>query len=107
MKSCHFWQYGWTSECYAKWKKSDGGRNTIWSHYMWTLKQNKTKTKLIDTEKRLACARARGWSVGKMGEVSQRDKYPLIKQTSLEEIMYSIVTTVNNIEQHIWKLLRE
>ena len=44
--------------------------------------------------------------VGEMGEESPRHKVPAIKQISQGDIMYSMVTTVNNTVLHIWKSLK-
>lgn len=35
------------------------------------------------------------------------NQVPVIKQTSHWDVMYTMVTTVNNTVLHIWKLLRE
>ena len=41
-------------------------------------------------------ARGRGWRVSKMGKGVTRYKLPVIKQVSLGDVTYSMVTTVNN-----------
>ena len=40
--------------------------------YMWNVKKQTNKHKLIDTENKLVVARSGGWELGKMGEVGQK-----------------------------------
>ena len=47
-----------------------------------------------------------GSGVGKMGEEGQKVQTSSYK-ISLGDVMYSMVTIVNNTVLHIWKLLKE
>ena len=65
-------------------------------------KQNKKENKLIDTENRLVVARREGdgwWD--KQVKVIKRYKILVIKSISHGDLMYIMVTIVNNIVLHI------
>ena len=79
---------------------------------MWILnktKQNKTKktTKVIHTKKRLVGARGEGVGGWQMGKGNQKYKLRVIKYISNGDIIYSMVTIVNNTILHFRKLPRE
>lgn len=60
----------------------------------------------MDTKNRLVVARGRWWGVNKMGESglkAQNSSYGI----SPGNVMYSLVTIVNNTLLYIWKLLKE
>lgn len=67
-------------------------RNKLYSYFRG--KNNWTKNKLLETEQ--------GVGVGEMSEGGQR-----VQASSYENMMCSIVTTVNIIVLYIWKLLTE
>lgn len=61
------------------------------------LKQNKKPYKLIDTENRLVLARSEGmWKMGEWDQKAQTSSY----KVSHRDIMYSMVTAVNNTVLH-------
>lgn len=52
--------------------------------------------KLLNTENKLVVIRGRGWEMGEMGKGGPRHRFPVIKCVSKGDIMYRMVTTVNN-----------
>ena len=83
--------------------------NTIWSYLYVESKKGKKKQnkELIDTENWLIVARGRVWRVDEMSEGDQNIQISSYKMAKSWEIMYSMVTIINNTILHIWKLLKE
>ena len=69
---------------------------------MWNLKVSK----FIDTENQLVVARGSGCSLGKMGEGGQEVQTSIYK-ISHGDIMYRMLTIVNNTVLHTGKLFRQ
>ena len=61
------------------------------------------KTELIETEQIGGCQR---WPMGEMGKDSQKVQTSSYKINS-RDVMFSVVTIVNNTVLYIFKLLRE
>ena len=88
---------------YTKWNQSDKERQILYDlTYIWNLSKNKqTKNKLI--EHTGGCQRQGVGEVGKTGEGGQK------VQTSsyIGDVMYNMVTIVNNTVLNIWESSRE
>ena len=64
------------------------------------------KTEFIKTENRIVIAKGEVWGVAEMGEDGQKVQNFRYKISS-GNVMYCMVSIVNNAILYIWKLLRE
>lgn len=68
--------------------------------------KNKTKTKFIDTENRLMVAKGKwGWRVKGMNGVG-RHRPSVIRHISSGDVMYGMVTIINNAVLDVCKFLK-
>ena len=71
------------------------------------IRNNETKRQNTDLENRPGVTRGGDGRGRNRGRQSQKVQTSSVKTVSLGDVMHSMVTTFNNTELYIWKLLRE
>ena len=89
---------------YARWNKSEKDKRCMLS-LLCENKQKRTKpsSKIQGTTDWWLPEVEGGWRVGKLGDGSPKNRLTAIKWIHHGDVMYNIVTVVNNAVLHIWK----
>ena len=98
-----FATHGWVWRAYAKWNKPDKDKYCIVSLICGILQ--KRKADFIETENRILISRIWG-KREKWDNVSQRVQIFSYRKNKSKELIYSMVTIVNNMVLSTWKFLR-